>query len=71
MHAHLGKAVLEKLKEKGMSKSEFARRINKSRQNVQDIFNRESLDTKLLSDISNVLDYNFFTMLSEQFKEKK
>ncbi len=71
MPAHLGKIVLSKLKERGMSKSEFARRINKSRQNVQDIFNRDSLDTKLLSDISNVLDYNFFTDLSEQFKEKK
>ena len=39
-----------------------ARRINKSPQNVQDIFTRESIDTKLLLDISNVLEFNFFTL---------
>ena len=45
-----------------MSKSEFARRINKSPQNVQDIFTRQSIDTKLLFDISEVLGYNFFSL---------
>lgn len=66
MDLHVGKIVLNKLKEKGMKKSEFARRINKSRQNVQDIFKRQSLDTHLLLDICKVLDYNFFEILSDQ-----
>jgi len=66
MEIHVGKLVLDKLKERGMKKSEFARRINKSRQNVQDIFKRESLDTHLLFDISVVLEFNFFEILSDQ-----
>ncbi len=62
MNIHIGKIILKKLKESGMSKSEFARRINKSPQNVQDIFLRESIDTKLLFSISSVLDFNFFAL---------
>lgn len=66
MDLHVGKTVLDKVKEKGMKKSEFARRINKSRQNVQDIFKRQSLDTHLLLDICKVLEFNFFELLSDQ-----
>ena len=62
MNIHIGKVILKKLKESGMSKSEFGRRINKSPQNVQDIFTRQSIDTKLLLDISEVLEYSFFTL---------
>lgn len=66
MKIHLGKLILAKLKEKKVSKSEFARRINKSRQNVQDIFKRESLDTNLLLEINKALNFNFFEVLAGQ-----
>lgn len=66
MEIHIGKVILKKLEEKGMKKSEFARRINKSRQNVQDIFKRESLDTNLLADVSKVLSFDFFQLLSSE-----
>jgi transcriptional regulator with XRE-family HTH domain len=62
MHNKIGKIILLKLKESGMSKNEFARRINKSPQNVHNIFNRQSVDTKLLLDISKVLEFNFFAL---------
>jgi transcriptional regulator with XRE-family HTH domain len=65
MKIHIGKLILEKLKERGISKSEFARKVNKSRQNVQDVFKRESLDTHLLAEIGEVLDFDFFSLLSE------
>jgi len=42
-----------------MTVAEFARRINKSRENAYDIFTRKSLDTDLLRTISQVLEYNF------------
>lgn len=64
MAKHIGKLILSRLAELGMNKSEFARRINKSRQNVQDIFKRESVDTDLLLQISKVLNFNFFTLLA-------
>jgi transcriptional regulator with XRE-family HTH domain len=66
MEIHIGKTILKKLEEKGMKKSEFARRINKSRQNVQDIFRRESLDTNLLADVCKVLSFDFFQLLSTE-----
>jgi plasmid maintenance system antidote protein VapI len=66
MKIHIGKLILEKVKEKGISKSAFARNINKSRQNVQDIFKRESIDTQLLSEIGEVLEVDFFELLSKK-----
>jgi transcriptional regulator with XRE-family HTH domain len=71
MKTHIGKAILEKLKKSGMSKSEFARRINKSPQNVQDIFTRQSIDTMLLSDISNALEFNFFILFLKEIQIKQ
>jgi transcriptional regulator with XRE-family HTH domain len=70
MSIHLGKLISAKLKEKRISKSEFARMINKSRQNVQDILKRESLDTHLLKQISKALDYNFFELFTKNTPDK-
>ncbi|MFL5765777.1 MAG: hypothetical protein ACJ77K_17660 [Bacteroidia bacterium] len=60
MDIHLGQAILKKLTEKGMTKREFGRRINKANTTVHHIFTRKSIDTDLLWDISKVLEYNFF-----------
>ena len=57
---NIGKIIEDKLREKGVSVSEFARRINTNRNNVYDIFRRESIDTQLLQKISTVLEYDFF-----------
>ena len=59
MAYNYGAEIKKVVAEKGMSVSEFARRINKSRENAYDIFRRKSLDTDLLSVISQVLDYDF------------
>jgi hypothetical protein len=56
------------LETKGISVTEFARRINKSRENVYSIFTRKSIDTGLLSKISEVLEYDFFKPLSKTYK---
>lgn len=60
MSVHIGKLIREQLKVVGMNKAEFARRINCTSQNVYDIFKRQSVDTKLLTQIGAVLSYNFF-----------
>ncbi len=56
----IGKIIEEKLREKGLSVSEFARQINTNRNNAYDIFRRDSIDTHLLQKISVVLEYDFF-----------
>ncbi len=60
------KAVLET---KGITVTEFAKRINKSRENVYSIFTRKSIDTNLLSKISEVLEFDFYKPLCISYKK--
>lgn len=65
MSFHIGKIIRQRLEETGMNKSEFARRINTTPQNIYGIFKRKSLDTDLLKEISQVLEYDFFQYYSQ------
>ena len=60
MDIHIGRLIEERINEVGMSKAEFGRRINTSRQNVNTLLRKSSLDTVMLSNISKVLNYDFF-----------
>ncbi|MEI6349342.1 MAG: helix-turn-helix transcriptional regulator [Bacteroidota bacterium] len=60
----IGKNIEAKLRERGISVTEFARRINTNRNNAYDIFHRESIDTQLLQKISSVLEYDFFQLFN-------
>lgn len=62
----IGKEIKRVLKERGMSISEFAKRINTHRRNVYDIFERKSIDSSLLQKISRVLGYDFFNLFKTQ-----
>lgn len=66
MVLHIGELIRKKLAELGMTKSEFARRINTSPQNVYGILKRESIDTTLLHRISKVLDFDFFMVIGKE-----
>lgn len=63
---HIGKLIRTRLEEVGLTKSEFARRINVSPQNIYGIFKRVSCDSKLLNDIGKVLNYDFFQYYTGQ-----
>ncbi len=65
---HIGQQVKLVLETRGITVTEFAKRINKSRENVYSIFSRKSIDTNLLSKISEVLEYDFFKPLSKTYK---
>lgn len=69
MVENIGQTVKKILEKKGMTISEFGRRINKSRENVYSIFERKSIDTALLEKISEVLEYNFFTLYQKSVEE--
>ena len=60
MQLHLGKKIREYAKLKGIKHTELAQRINTSKQNIQNIYRRQSIDVLLLVKICNVLEYNFF-----------
>ena len=57
---HIGKIVKKVLEESGMSVTEFARRMNCTRPNVYDIFDRSDIGVEQLIEISKVLNHNFF-----------
>ena len=58
---HIGSLIKTEVKHRGMTFSEFARRIGIQRQNVErKVFSRQGLDTELLIEISEILDFNFF-----------
>lgn len=57
---HVGELIKLRLEQLGMSKAEFARRINRSPQNIHNLLTRKSVDTLLLVKVSEVLNYNFF-----------
>ncbi len=61
---HIGKEIEKVIKQKGISVSFLAKKINKSRTVIYNIFERESIDSNLLHKISIVLETNFFELYS-------
>ncbi len=60
MKIHIGKRIKQILEYRGMTALVLAKKINKSRENVYDIYNRESIDLSLLERIGLALEHNFF-----------
>jgi transcriptional regulator with XRE-family HTH domain len=61
---NIGQKIKEVFETRGITVTEFARRINKSRENMYSIFSRKTIDTGLLLAISRVLDFDFFKLYS-------
>lgn len=59
---HIGEKIKQRVEEMRFSVAEFAGKINKSRTVAYNIFQRKSLDTGLLIDISKALNYDFFVL---------
>jgi hypothetical protein len=62
MSPHIGKIIKEQVKRKGISVTEFAEKINYSRRNVYEIFDKETIDTGLLIKINKIIDQNLFLL---------
>jgi len=71
MVEHIGEQIKSVLEKKGLSVTEFAKRINKSRENCYSIFLRKTIDTGLLMKISSVLEYDFFEQFSRNSHSNK
>ncbi len=71
MLVHIGNKIKATVLKRGMSVSEFGRRINTSRENVYSIFKRKTIDTGLLITISKILEFDFFEIYSPQIKKLK
>lgn len=64
---NVGELVKEKVLERGISIASFAKSIGIQRQNIEKtVFSKNSLDTDLLSRISEELDHNFFLYYKDE-----
>ena len=61
----IGNLIGKRLIEVGMTKAEFARRINYSRGTVYNILNNSTIDVVRLQKISIVLEFNFLELYKE------
>ena len=58
---HIGSLIKSEVKHRGITYSEFARRVGTQRQNIErKVFTQQGLDTELLIQISEILDFDFF-----------
>ena len=69
MSQRIGAQIRGVIEKRGMTVTEFASRINKSRENAYSIFNRKTIDTSLLKLISEVLEYDFFKQMSPSYQQ--
>ncbi len=69
---HIGELIEQRIAEIGITKAEFGRRISTSRQNVNTILKKKSLDSDVLRRVSKVLKCDFFKYyLLDELKEKE
>ncbi len=77
MSIHIGEIIKNLVKSKGISVTDFADKINYSRRNVYEIFDKKTIDTGLLIKIGNILGKNLFLLyvsdkeIAEHKAEKK
>lgn len=67
---HIGKVIKEKMSEKKMTVVLMAKYLSCGRGNVYKIFEKYSIDTESLMKISRALDFDFFSLYSEDLKNK-
>ena len=70
-NVHIGKKIREVLDKSSLTVVDFARRINLSRDGAYKIFAKKFIDTDQLSQISKVLDHDFFSYYSAAVKDQK
>ncbi len=63
---HIGNEIKKVVKEKKLRNIDLAKKWDKSRQSVSDLFKRETIDVNTLLTISQILSYNFFELYTEQ-----
>jgi hypothetical protein len=71
MTIHIGKKIKFELYKQDIPITTFAKQINRSRNVIYDIFERESIDTALLNKICLTLRLDFFSLYSNQKDYKK
>ena len=68
---HIGQLIHSKLIEEGKSVVWFSKQLNFRRSRVYRIFDESDIDTGVLGRIGKLLNFNFFTLLAEDFNDSE
>lgn len=68
---HIGNQIKMKMKEKKKSVVWLANELGYSRINIYKIFDKRSIDSNILLRISTILDFDFFSLYTEELEQKK
>lgn len=68
---HIGKQIRQKMEERQKTVVWLAKHLSCSRTNIYKIFEKHSVDTDILARISSVLEFDFFSLYSEDIKGNK
>lgn len=68
---HIGNQIKMKMKEKRKSVVWLANELGYSRINIYKIFDKRSIDSNILLRISTILDFDFFSLYTEELEQKK
>ena len=63
---HIGKKIKEVMDQRHATVVSVARELGCERTNIYNIFVREDINTRLLQQLSRVLNYDFFSELSQE-----
>lgn len=66
----IGSLIKEELEQQERSISWFARKLSCDRSNVYRLFQKNSIDTELLTRISIILNRNFFVEIAENTEKR-
>lgn len=64
-YCHVGQAIKKRLVELSMNKADFAKELGIQQQHVNRILERETMKTKKLYKICEILDFNFFALFCD------
>jgi len=67
---HIGQHIKEVMRQQGITATQLAREVCCARTHIHRIFLKNNIDIVLLERISTALDYDFFRVLSDEFKRK-
>ncbi len=68
---HIGKLIRKRMEEQQITIVWLAKHLSCSRTNVYKLLNKYSLDTEILAKISKLLDFDFFSLYSEEIRKDK
>ncbi len=68
---HIGQLIKQKVEERHKTVVWLARELSCCRSNVYKIYEKSSIDTDILLRLSCILDYDFFSLYTEEVQKKK